>query len=87
MKQTLSQADLQRIERMLSDRSAVLQASSSWIKELVQDSWRKCDKNNTETEEHFRKLNRRRNALRTNKAERKKIDSMIHSIRKMIRSA
>lgn len=87
MKQTLSQSDLQRIERMLSERSCVLQANAAWFKELAQDSWQKCDKNDASTRFNFADLNAYRSQLRGNKAERKNIDRMIHSIRKMIRSA
>ncbi len=87
MKQTLSQADLQRIERMLSDRSCLLQFHSKFLKDAAQESWGLCDKNDKTTQFAFREMNLYRSALRKNKAERKNIDSMIHSIRKMIRSA
>ncbi len=86
MKQTLSQADLQRIERMLSDRSRALQAHGAWAKDVAKSVWGPCNKEDPNTLRNFRLLNHLRSGLRQNKAERKNIDSMIHSIRKMIRA-
>ncbi len=87
MKQSLSQSDLQRIERMLSTKSRTLQMNSMWNKSVAVALWNKCYKVDPNTDWAFRELNAIRTELRINKTERKNIDRMIQTVRKMIRSA